>query len=340
MQTKNIKKYISTVILSAILLLSGLETKAQNSRLTMHKPARSLVTQERIERETAFLADSICQGRATGTRGSVEAAFWISEKFKAAGLLKLGEGWGQSLTTENGTIGHNIIGLLPGSAKVHPDRYIIVGAHYDHLGMAGKRLYPGADANASGVVAMTSVAEMLSITRSIGRSYNCNIIFAAFDAKEMNMEGSKRLWEAIAAGELTDPVSGNPITRNKIVFMVNIDQIGSSLAPLNKGREDYMIMLGNPNLKRSYNDMLKVCNDSYEIGLDLGFTYYGSDNFTKLFYRLSDQNVFAEHRIPAFMFTSGITMNTNKSRDTVANLNIEVLQKRIYLIYHWLEKML
>jgi hypothetical protein len=40
------------------------------------------------------------------------------------------------------------------------------------------------------------------------------------------------------------------------------------------------------------------------------------------------------------MFTSGITMNTNKSRDTVANLNIEVLQKRIYLIYHWLEKML
>lgn len=340
MQTKNFKKYISAVILSAILLLSGQETNAQNSRLTMHKPARGRVTQERLEREVAFLADSICQGRATGTRGSVEAAFWISDKFEAVGLLKLGEGWGQSLITENGTIGHNIIGLLSGSAKAHPDRYIIIGAHYDHLGMAGKRLFPGADANASGVVAMTSLAEMLATTGSIGRSYGCNIIFAAFDAKAMNMEGSKRLWDAIAAKELTDPVSGKTITKDKIVFMVNIDQIGSSLAPLNKGREDYMIMLGNPWLKRSYNDMLKVCNDTYDIGLDLGFTYYGSENFTKLFYRLSDQNVFAEHRIPAFMFTSGITMNNNKSHDTAGSLNFEVLQKRIWLIYHWIEKML
>ena len=122
--------------------------------------------------------------------------------------------------------------------------------------------------------------------------------------------------------------------------MVNIDQIGSSLAPLNKNREDYVIMLGNPNIKRAYNDMLKVCNDSYDIGLDLGFTYYGSENFTKLFYRLSDQNVFAENRIPAVMFTSGITLNNNKPRDTVSTLNMEVLQKRIYLIYHWIEKML
>ncbi len=340
MQIKNFKKYISAVILSAILLLPGQGMKAQNSRLTMHKPARDRVTLERLEREVAFLADSICQGRATGTRGSVEAAFWISNKFKAAGLLRLGEGWGQSLITENGTIGHNIIGFLPGSAKAHPDRYIIIGAHYDHLGMAGKRLFPGADANASGVVAMTSLAEMLATTGSIGRSYGCNIIFAAFDAKEMNMEGSKRLWDAIAARELTDPVSGKAITKDKIVFMVNIDQIGSSLAPLNKEREDYMIMLGNPGLKRSYKDMLKVCNDSYDIGLDLGFTYYGSENFTKLFYRLSDQNAFAEHRIPAFMFTSGITMNNNKSRDTADSLHFEVLQKRIWLIYHWIEKML
>lgn len=340
MQTKNFKKYISSIVLSAIMLLSGFMATAQSSRLTMHKPARGLITQEKIAREVAFLADSICQGRATGTRGSVEAAFWISEKFKACGLLRMGEGWGQSLITENGTTGHNILGFLPGSAKTHPERYIIVGAHYDHLGTSGRRLYPGADANASGVVAMTSLADMLAITRSIGRSYNCNIIFAAFDAKEMNMAGSQKLWNSIVSGELTDPVSGKKITKDKIAFMVNIDQIGCTLAPLNKEREDYIIMLGNPNAKKVYSDMLKVCNDSYELGLDLGFTYYGSDNFTKLFYRLSDQNVFAENRIPAFMFTSGITMNNNKSRDTATTLNLEVFQKRIYLIYHWIEKML
>jgi hypothetical protein len=140
--------------------------------------------------------------------------------------------------------------------------------------------------------------------------------------------------------QMTDPVSGKKITKDKVAFMVNIDQIGSTLAPLNKDREDYMIMLGNPNIKRAYNDMLKVCNESYGLDMDLGFTYYGSENFTKLFYRLSDQRVFADNRIPAVMFTSGITMNNNKTRDTAATLNMEVLQKRVYLIYHWIEKML
>ena len=340
MQTKNTKKIIPTVVLSVMLLISGLSMKAENPRLTMHKPARNLITQQKIEREVSFLADSLCQGRSTGTRGGTEAAFWVVRKFQETGLLKIGESWGQSLTTENGTTGHNIIGFLPGSSKTHPDRYIIVGAHYDHLGMAGTRLYPGADANASGVVAMTSLAEMLSMTRQIGRSYGSNIIFVAFDAKEMNMAGSQRLWDAIASGEMTDPVSGRLITKDKISFMVNIDQIGSSLAPLHKEREDYIIMLGNPNIKRGYNDMLNACNESYDLGLDLSFTYYGSDNFTKLFYRLSDQHVFAQNRIPAFMFTSGITMNNNKPRDTASTLNLEVLRKRIYLMYHWIEKML
>lgn len=340
MQTKKIKKYISVVVLSSILFLSCLDIQAQNTRLTMHKPARNIITQERLMLDVSFLADSLCQGRATGTIGGSEAAFWVARRFDAAGLLQIGEGWGQSLITENGTIGHNILGFLPGSLKTHPDRYIIVGAHFDHLGTAGERLYPGADANASGVVAMISLADMLMTTRSIGRSYNCNIIFIGFDAKEMNMAGSQKVWDTIAAGELIDPVSGKKITKDKIAFMVNIDQIGSSLAPLNKGREDYIIMLGNPSLKRSYNDMLKVCNESYDLGLDLSFTYYGSENFTKLFYKLSDQNVFARNRIPAFMFTSGITMNNNKPRDTASTLNLEVFQKRIYLMYHWIEKML
>ena len=340
MQTKNTKKYIILAVLSVIAMLSGFSAAAQNSRLTMHKPARNLISKEQIGREVAFLADSLCQGRATGTKGAAEAGSWVARKFAAIGLKNIDGSWGQSLITENGTKGHNIIGFLPGSDKTHPDKYIVVGAHYDHLGHTDGRMYPGADANASGVVAMTSVADMLTMTRSIGRSYSCNIIFVAFDAKEMNMAGSQKLWEMIATGGMTDPVSGKKITKEKIAFMVNIDQIGSTLAPLDKDREDYIIMLGNPNIKRAYNDMLKVCNESYDIGLDLGFTYYGSENFTKLFYRLSDQKVFADNRIPAVMFTSGITMNNNKPRDTASTLNLEVLQKRIYLIYHWIEKML
>lgn len=340
MQTKNFKKYIISFTFVITILISAIGAEAQNSRLTLHRPARNLITQDMLRREVAFLADSLCDGRATGTRGSMEAAFWVARKFAKTGLKKIDGSWGKAIRTENGTTGHNIVGFLPGSSKRHPDSYVVVGAHYDHLGKVEGRLFPGADANASGVVAMTALADMLTMTNSIGRSYASNIIFVAFDGKEMNMAGSQGLWDMIENGKLTDPVSGKKITKDKISFMVNIDQIGSTLAPLNKGREDYIIMLGNPNIKRAYNDMLKVCNESYDLDMDLGFTYYGSENFTKLFYRLSDQRVFADNRIPAVMFTSGITMNNNKTRDTAETLDMEVLLKRVYLMYHWIEKML
>jgi Zn-dependent M28 family amino/carboxypeptidase len=340
MQTKRIKIHRISIILTGVLLLLCFVSKGENTRLTMHKPARNLISEKRIGMEIGFLSDSLCDGRATGSRGGAEAASWVARKFSSTGLLMVNGSWVKAFRTEIGAIGHNVVGFLAGSAKKHPDSYVIVGAHYDHLGNIGGKHYPGADANASGVVAMTSVAEMLSMTRMIGKSFSSNILFVAFDGKEMGMAGSQALWDMIEEGSLADPVSGRMITKEKIAFMANIDQIGSVLAPIREDRKDYIIMLGNPTIKSAYNDMLKVCNDSYDIDLNLGFTYYGSENFTKLFYRLSDQKVFADNRIPAVMFTSGITMNNNKPYDTVRTLDLKVLKRRIYLIYHWIEKML
>lgn len=144
----------------------------------------------------------------------------------------------------------------------------------------------------------------------------------------------------IENGELLDPQTGNPITRKQIALMVNIDQIGSTMSPLKSGREDYIIMLGTESLKPIKRDLLNACNRMFAIDMDIDLTYYGSENFTKVFYRLSDQRVFVENGIPAVLFTSGITMNTNKTRDNAESINLEILRKRIYLIYHWLDKML
>ena len=85
---------------------------------------------------------------------------------------------------------------------------------------------------------------------------------------------------------------------------------------------------------------ITACNLLHDIGLDLCLSYYGSKTFTDVFYRLSDQRVFVDNGIPAVFFTSGITMNTNKTRDTAENLDYQVLPKRIELIYHWIESML
>ncbi|MBR5299887.1 MAG: M28 family peptidase [Bacteroidales bacterium] len=340
MQTKNIKNYFKTLTAALTVMLMSFNADAQNSWLSMHIPARNLIIPDRLEAEVGFLSDSLCQGRGTGTAGSVEASSWIVRKFEQIGLHKMGDTWTQSFVTENGVIGRNVTGMLQGSSKEMNDRYIIIGAHYDHLGILDGKIYYGADSNASGTVAMTSLAEMLATTRSIGRNYRHNIIFVGFDGKEMSMAGSQAMWDLIKSGQLKDPLSGKPITKDKIAFMVNIDQIGSTLEPINKDRKDFIIMLGGSSFRHSYDNLLVNVNEMYDINLDLGFTYYGSENFTKMFYRLSDQRIFVDNKIPAILFTSGITMNTNKTKDRIETLDMDVLQKRIYLMYHWVEKML
>jgi Zn-dependent M28 family amino/carboxypeptidase len=321
-------------------LLLCLNSHAADSWDKEREKAKALITQEKLEREVSFLTDSICQGRATGTRGNLEAAMWIRRKFEEAGLVSMTDTWTQGFSVRQGVVGRNVIGMLPGSKSIPCDRYIIVGAHYDHLGTLGGKMYPGADSNASGVTAMTSLAEMFGAMRKMGKIYKSNIIFVAFDAKEFDLKGSEALWDMIRYGHLRNPITGETISKDKITLMVNIDQIGSSLAPVTKERKDYMIMLGTSSLKRDKRDLLQRCNIESGIGMEIGLDYYGSENFTKIFYRLSDQKVFVDNKLPAVLFTSGITMNNNKPRDTAETISLEVLRKRIYLIYHWIEKMI
>lgn len=338
--TKRLKNFIKTLIIPAVVFLYSQNASAQNVWVKEHEPARERITSERLAREIGFLTDTLCQGRATGTRGNVEAAFWIHRHFRNAGLLEFGDSYAKRVHIGKGIVGHNIMGMIPGSSKRHKDSYIIIGAHYDHLGILDGRMYPGADANASGIVALTSIADMIGTMKKYGRTYESNIIFVAFDAKEHSLAGSAALWDMIRYGMLKDPVSGSTITKEKIEFMVNIDQIGTTLSPIRESRKDYLIMLGNDSLKPIKRDMINMTNRFYGINMDISLDYYGSENFTKVFSRLSDQRAFVDNNIPAVFFTSGITMNTNKTYDTLSSIDIPVLKKRIYLIYHWIDRMI
>lgn len=327
--------------MSIILMMSsGITAYAQNTMSSSHISVHNIVTLKKLFRETSFLCDSLCEGRESGTRGGVEAAFWIQNQFKRIGLLPIGEGYGKRGYVRDGKCGRNIVGMLPASEEKSSDRYVIVGAHYDHLGMIGERMFPGADASASGTVALINLAEMLKASHKLGKKHGCNVIFIAFDAKDKGMEGSYTFWRMLCNNELKDPLSGKVITKDKISFMMNIEQIGCSMSPLKSGRKDYIIMLGNHSLPPIKRDMLHICNRMFAIDLEIDLTYYNSPNFTEMFYRLSDQRVFVDNNIPAVFFTSGITMNNNKTYDNPESLDLEVFRKRIFLMYHWLDKML
>ena len=316
------------------------ESAAQNAMSREHRSAKKILSESRLRHQLSFLCDSLCNGREFATAGGAEAAFWINREFERIGLMKFGDSYGKRALGANNMMGHNIVGMLPGSKYFSRDRYVVVGAHYDHLGQMYGKVYPGADANASGTVALINLAEMLMGIRNYGKSHNYNVIFVAFDGKEHDMAGSKAFWKMIENGELTDPQTGNVITKDKISLMVNIDQIGSTLSPLRSGRKDYMIMLGTESLRPIKREMLQICNRMYAIDLELDLTYYGSPDFTRIFYRLSDQRVFIDNGIPAVLFTSGITMNNNKTWDTPETIDMEVFKKRIFLMYHWIEKMI
>lgn len=344
MRTKTLKKSVKTAIslmmALALYLMPTASAQGQNVMSREHMKAKQTVTEAKLDHQLSFLCDSICQGRGFATSGGYEAAFWLEEQFKRIGLLKLGHAYGKRVYVEPGKIGRNIVGMLPGSKYFTRDNYVIVGAHFDNLGQLAGKMYPGADSNASGTVALLNIAEMLKTIRDLGKSHNFNVIFVAFDGKEHDMAGSKAFWKMIEYGQLKDPQTGRTITKDRISLMVNIDQIGCTMSPLSSGRKDYIIMLGTESLKPNKKDMLKFCNRTFGIDMDIDLTYYGSPDFTKMFYRLSDQRIFVDNGIPAVLFTSGITMNNNKTWDTPKTIDLNVFKKRIFLIYHWLEKMI
>ena len=328
------RKIFAAVLLAVCLSLC---CNAQTRRYTISpRNAERAISEERIMAQIEMLSDTLCRGRQTGTGGATMAAAWISERYRHIGLLKTGGSYFRGFRCQGGATGRNIIGFFPGSHS-HEGRYAIVMAHYDNLGVLGGVMYPGADSNASGVVSLLTIAEMLKYMNGLGKTYGKTVIFVCLDAKEKNMAGASSLWNMIRNGSLSDPVTGERITGDKIDQVINIDQVGSILSPVHKGRNDYLIMLTDE--KSGRRGILESVNRQYALGMDISFSYYGSRDFTRIFYtRVSDQKVFVENKITSVMFTSGITMNNNKPYDVPSTIDIGVLRKRIMLMYYYLAR--
>ena len=90
----------------------------------------------------------------------------------------------------NGTDYKNVVAVIEGSDPVLKDQYIVLGAHYDHLGVKKGQIYNGADDNASGSAAIIEIARALEPQRG---SLKRSVVIAAFDAEELGLYGSNHL---------------------------------------------------------------------------------------------------------------------------------------------------
>ena len=222
------------LILLAAAVLQAQERRRSLGPYTMYE---QIIYQAKQERLMTWLSHDMNHGRATGTRDAARVARYIETHFRQYGLEPFCEGsFYQPFPADSasGTVGRNVIGFVP--SAVPSDKYVIITAHYDHLGVLDGNIYNGADDNASGVTVLLNLADMFGTMKKTRTGPDKNIIFAALDAKELNMAGSKHFINHLSLG------------KDSIICAINIDQIGSVLEPVHETDTSFVIVLGEQTL--------------------------------------------------------------------------------------------
>lgn len=183
------------------------------------------------------LASDAFKGRGTGN--NKEAQDLITNYFNTIGLHPLMKSYRVPFTftdekTKKEREGINIVGYVKG--KTFPNTYIVIGAHYDHLGIVNDTIYNGADDNASGTSALLFLANHFSKNQP-----EHSIIFAAFDAEELGLHGSKAFvnkpYIPLANIKLNinfDMISRNPKNEIYVVGTYPYPQFKSTIAGIAK----------------------------------------------------------------------------------------------------------
>lgn len=163
-----------------------------------------------LMRDLHTLSADDMEGRLTGSPGGAKAREFIVRRFKEAGIEPLGKSYEHPFTFSgrgNDTrTGVNVVGVVRGGRD--PNRYIVVTAHYDHLGVRNGQVFNGADDNASGVAVLLAAATRLSAARP-----EHSILLAALDAEESGLHGARAL--------MREP----PVPREQMVVNVNLDMV-------------------------------------------------------------------------------------------------------------------
>lgn len=298
---------IKPKLLIVFLLVIGISCAQKTETLTKNDALEHIDTTT-VKKHLFTLADDDMEGRKAGTPGIEKAAKYIESEFERIGLSTFQnlETYRQSFKAKDLDMS-NIIGVLEGKSK--KDEYVLISAHYDHLGMKENGgddvIFNGADDDASGVSAVLALAKYFKAKDDNERT----IVFVTFTAEEMGLVGSTYF------GKQIDP--------DKFVAGINIEMIGkeSKFGPKTAWltgfeRSDFGKII-QKNLKNS------------------GYTLH-PDPYSKfnLFYR-SDNAAMAKLGIPAHTFSTGPIDNDkhyHKASDEAETLNITTITETIRAI--------
>lgn len=191
--------------------------------------AQSEITEKEIKAHISFLASPEMAGRFPGTAENKKVVAYLIKEFRRSGIKPFGKSYTQGFTAKirvkkgvtdtPSVLTQNVIGFIEGSDPVLKQEFIVLGAHYDHLGMGGPSskkpdttgIHLGADDNASGTAALLEIGEKLAANK---KQLKRSVLLIAFGAEEQGLLGSKYFVE--------HPV----IPLQSIKLMLNMDMVG------------------------------------------------------------------------------------------------------------------
>lgn len=178
-----------------------------------HNVKTPTISEAQVKANLEYLASDELEGRNTGSAGIEKAAVYIEKIFKENNIKPYFETYRDTFNVK-GLIGYNIVGFVEGNDSELKNEFVILGAHYDHIGTAkavnGDEIANGANDDASGTVAVLEWAKYFSKTKSNKRS----VLFTLYSAEEMGLKGSTHLAERLKEAGLD------------LYTMINFEMIG------------------------------------------------------------------------------------------------------------------
>lgn len=233
-----------------------------------YRPSNPRLSSAALLSDLQFLSDPAREGRKIGSTGNAQARAFLVQRFTQLGLEPVGSGYEQPFTWRN-TAGVNVLGRLTGTR--HPERIIVISAHFDHVGIRNGNVYPGADDNASGSAALLQLAGWLQAHPPAH-----TVLFCLFDGEESGLYGS----QAFAAAP--------PVSLASITVVLNLDMIAQGT----QGR----IFVGGTSYTASLKPHLAAAYLTSKVKVVPDFEVYDAQ---------SDQYPFMQRGIPFLFFCVG-----------------------------------
>jgi Zn-dependent M28 family amino/carboxypeptidase len=214
----------------------------------------------------------------------------------------------------------NVIGVVPGTDL--KDEYVVISAHYDHVGIINGKIHPGADDDGSGTVGIMEIAEAFVKAQKEGKGPRRSIIFLAVSGEEKGLLGSEYY-------------SNHPLfPMEKTTVNLNIDMIGRSDPDRKTGDStNYIYVVGDDKVSSDLKPISEAQNKKYT-KMELDYKYNDPADPNRIYYR-SDHYNFAKNGVPIIFYYDGMLRpDYHQPTDTPDKVNYELLRKRAQLVFY------